>query len=534
MNLPSKNQSQPSWYITTSIPYVNAQPHIGHALESIQTDVLARYHRLLGDDVRFQTGSDENSLKNVQAAEREGVSTAQLVERNAIRFQALASILGLSVDDFIRTSAEQRHVDGVYKLWRACAARGDIYQRAYRGLYCVGCEQFYEEGELMDGLCPIHGTRPDLIEEENYFFRLSGYADQLAQLIETNQLRIVPETRKSEVLSFIRQGLRDFSISRSQIRAKGWGIPVPDDASQVIYVWFDALTNYISALGYGQEAAAYQRYWCASTQRTHVIGKDITRFHAIYWPAMLLSAGAPLPTTIFVHGFITTANQKISKSLGNVIDPVTLAQQYGKDALRYYLLRKIPATDDGDFTLDEFVRTYNADLADQLGNLLNRVTKMISQYTGGVVPAFGPLFALDQQLIDLTTEVEHQVQQELAQFALHKAMATIWRLIAAANKYVVDVEPWILARQIKLDPANHVTAQRLATTLAILAEVLRLIAHHLAPFLPETAQALAEQLGVELSVGQDWQTALRWGQHSVGAHVQPGSVLFPKDMISLP
>ncbi|MCX6044125.1 MAG: class I tRNA ligase family protein, partial [Chloroflexi bacterium] len=341
---------------------------------------------------------------------------------------------------------------------------------------------------------------------------------------------IVPETRKSEVLSFIRQGLRDFSISRSQIRAKGWGISVPGDASQVIYVWFDALTNYISALGYGQAAAAYQHYWCDSAQRTHVIGKDITRFHAIYWPAMLLSAGVPLPTTIFVHGFITSGGQKISKSLGNVIDPVTLAQQYGKDALRYYLLRKIPATDDGDFTLDEFVRTYNADLADQLGNLLNRVTKMIGQYTDGVVPAPGPLLDVDRWLIDLAIEVDRQVHDELAQFALHKAVAAIWRLIAAANKYVVEVEHWILARQVKLDRANLDAAQRLATTLALLAEALRVIAHHLAPLLPETAQALARQLGVELITTSHWRAAQQWGSDAVGAQVQPQAVLFPKSV----
>ncbi len=258
MNTQPENEQAQSWYITTSIPYVNAQPHIGFALEAIQADVLARYHRLRGDSVRFQTGTDENSLKNVQAAERAGVPTAVLVEQNSNRFRGLEGTLGLSTDDFIRTSAEARHVAGVYKLWRACAVRGDIYTRAYRGLYCVGCEQFYEESELADGRCPIHGTRPDVVEEENYFFRLSRYGDELQRLIESDQLQIVPETRKSEVLSFIRRGLHDFSISRSQTRAKGWGIPVPDDASQVIYVWFDALTNYISALGYAEEAADYR------------------------------------------------------------------------------------------------------------------------------------------------------------------------------------------------------------------------------------------------------------------------------------
>jgi len=528
MNTRSENDQTQSWYITTSIPFVNAQPHIGFALEAIQTDVLARYHRLLGDNVRFQTGTDENSLKNVQAAERAGVPTSVLVEQNANRFRALETTLGLSVDDFIRTSAEARHVAGVYKLWRACAAHGDIYKRAYRGLYCVGCEQFYEESELADGLCPIHGTRPDVVEEENYFFRLSRYADDLQRLIESDQLQIVPETRKSEVLSFVRRGLHDFSISRSQARAKGWGIPVPDDASQVIYVWFDALTNYISALGYAEEAADYQCYWVHSRQRTHVIGKDITRFHAIYWPAMLISAGIPLPTTIFVHGFITIAGQKISKSLGNVIDPVALVQQYGKDALRYYLLRKITATEDGDFTIEEFVRTYNADLADQLGNLVNRVLKMIQQYAGGIVPAPGPLVAIDQQLLGLAAEVASQVGEEMAQFALHKAIAAVWRLIAATNKYIVEVEPWVWARRTRGDSPDPTAAERLTTILAVLAEALRLITWHLTPFLPETANALGRQLGIYAPAGAQWQQTLQRDETVVGAQVQPAAVLFPK------
>ncbi|MFN8494568.1 MAG: methionine--tRNA ligase [Caldilineaceae bacterium] len=518
---------QSIWYITTSIPYVNAQPHIGFALEAIQTDVLARYHRLLGDDVRFQTGTDENSLKNVQAAEREGAPTAVLVEQNASRFQALETLLGLSCDDFIRTSAEQRHSNGVYKLWRACATRGDIYKRPYQGLYCVGCEQFYEEEDLVDGLCPNHGVRPEFVEEENYFFRLSRYEKALRQLIESDRLRIVPETRKNEVLGFIQRGLLDFSISRSHTRAKGWGIPVPDDPSQVIYVWFDALTNYISALGYADDAPAYQRFWVNSAQRTHVIGKDIPRFHALYWPAMLLSAGAPLPTTIFVHGFITVNGQKISKSLGNAIEPGPLVEQYGKDALRYYLLRKIPATEDGDFTLHEFVRTYNADLADQLGNLLNRVIKLLVQYSNGVIPAPGPLHEPDQKLIDLAATVRADVEKELANFALHKALAAVWTFIAATNKYIVAVEPWVLARQAK-NGDQPVAAQTLATTLWVLVEALRLIAHHLTPFLPETAQALANQLGVVLHNDATWPTALHWSQETIGRQVQPGQVLFPK------
>lgn len=512
----------PSWYITTSIPYVNAQPHIGFALEAIQADALARYQRLRGARVRFQSGADENSLKNVQAAEAAGVPTALLVERNARRFQDLLPTLHLCVDDFIRTSAEARHAAGVDKFWRACAARGDIYKRAYQGLYCVGCELFYDEEELANGRCPIHGTTPDDVEEENYFFRLSRYGKALEQLISRDQLRIIPEARKNEVLSFIHRGLRDFSISRSQIRAKGWGLPVPDDPSQVIYVWFDALTNYITALDYAQEGAAYQQFWCNSLQRTHVIGKDIIRFHAIYWPAMLLSAQLPLPTHLFVHGFLTVEGQKISKSLGNAIDPVPLVQEYGVDALRYYLLRKVPATGDSDFSHAEFVRTYNADLADGLGNLVSRVTKMIVQYCDGRIPAPGTLQAEDRTLVELAMEVERQVETELEQFALHKALAAVWSLVGAVNKYVVEVEPWQLARRLRDQGDDPTTRQRLATTLYILAETLRLIACYLHPFLPATADAIARQLRLQSNVHATWRETL------VGARVQAAGVLFPK------
>lgn len=519
--------ARPTWTITTSIPYVNAQPHIGHALEMVQADVLARYHRLLGHAVRFQSGADENALKNVQAAEREGLTTQTLVERNAARFQALQQILNLAWDDFIRTSAEERHKAGVDKFWRACLANDDIYKKSYRGLYCVGCELFYNEDELVDGQCPIHERAPEPIEEENYFFRLSRYQAQLQALIERDQLCIVPTTRKNEILSFIRRGLADFSISRDAVRSRGWGIPVPDDPGQVIYVWFDALANYVTGPGYADESAPYQQFWCNSDQRLHIIGKDITRFHAIYWPAMLLSAGVPLPDTILVHGFITINGGKVSKSKGNVIDPVVLAEQWGSDALRYYLLRKVPTTSDANFTLDEFGQSYNAELADQLGNLLNRVVKMIERYTAGNIPAPGALTPLEHEVIALAKETDAELHQAMAEFAFHRALGAIWTLIAATNKYIVQVEPWALAKQVK--EADDPTAQeRLATVLYVMAENLRLIAHALAPFLPETAAAIAQQLGVKLVTDEGWCAALAWGQSAVGCAVQPAEVLFAK------
>ena len=302
------------YFVTTAIPYANGKPHVGHALELVETDVLARHRRQRGDEVRFQTGTDDNALKNVQGAESEGITPQEYVERVAGRFLALRESLNLSFDDFIKTSSDPRHTPGVHQLWNACAERGDFYRKSYSGLYCVGCEIFYAEGELPGGRCPEHGTVPDLVEENNWFFRLSRYQEQLHDLIDSDTLRIEPASRKREVLSFIETGLEDFSASRSMARARGWGVPVPGDPDQVIYVWFDALGNYITAPGYGTDEASFRYWWRESDTRVHVIGKGIIRFHAVYWPAMLLSAGVRLPDTIFVHEYLTAGGQKISKS----------------------------------------------------------------------------------------------------------------------------------------------------------------------------------------------------------------------------
>jgi methionyl-tRNA synthetase len=538
LNSPEISDTRPPWYITTAIPYVNAKPHIGFAQELILTDTLARYHRLKDEDVWFLTGTDENALKNVQSAEQEGISTRELVDRNSQHFYDLRSVLNLSFNDFIRTSAEQRHLAGVEKLWKACDENGDIYKRAYRGLYCIGCEQFYTESELVNGLCPEHFTPPTLVEEENYFFRLSRYADRLQELIVSDQLQILPPKRKNEVLSFIRGGLNDFSISRSRERAHGWGIPVPGDPDQVIYVWFDALDNYITALGYAGDALAYQRYWVHNPHRVHIIGKGVIRFHAVYWPAMLLSANVPPPTTILVHDYVTINGSKISKSLGNTIDPVELVERYGTGALRYYLLREIPSTEDGDFTIERFLRAYNGDLADQLGNLLNRVISMANRYHAGIVPAPGPLEEVDKQLVETAQSVPGRVDAALSRFALHEAMDAIWNLVGAANKYVGDVEPWTLAKRSKNEGDGSPAGVRLNTVLYNLVEVLRLIAYHCAPFLPATAEGIAQQLGISISTGGASQDAIPevneagWGRYPAGTNVLPGGVLFPK--ITLP
>jgi methionyl-tRNA synthetase len=362
-------------YITTTIPYVNARPHLGFALELVQADVLARHRRARGDQVRLQAGTDDNSLKNVLAARAAGVGVQEFVDANADAFVALAAPLSLSVDDIIRTSRDPRHRPGVEALWRACADAGDLYRRPYEGLYCVGCEQFYTPGELPGGRCPEHGTEPQRISEENWFFRLSRYAGQLRELITSGTLRIEPAERRHEVLAQIAAGLEDFSVSRSAERAHGWGIPVPGDPSQVIYVWWDALGNYVTALRYGTGGADLQRWWTGAQRRIHLAGKGVVRFHAVYWPAILLSAGLPLPTDILVHDYLTAGGQKISKSGGVTVDPTALTRQYGTDAVRWWLLREVPRLGDTDFTEARLVGRANDELANGLGNLVSRVRR---------------------------------------------------------------------------------------------------------------------------------------------------------------
>ncbi len=505
-------------YVTTAIPYVNARPHIGFAMELVMADVIARYRRLRGDDVRALTGTDENALKNVQAAEQAGIDTATFVQAQAAAFEALREPLNLSFDDFIRTSAQRRHARGVTKLWQACAARGDIDKRAYRGLYCVGCEQFYAPADLVDGRCPEHDSEPELVEEDNYFFRLSRYEAQILALLESGRLRIVPEGYRNEILAFVRGGLADLSISRSRARARGWGIGVPDDPSQVMYVWFDALGNYVTALDYADEGDDYVRYWVDSDARVHVIGKGITRFHAVYWPAILLSAGLPLPTTLVVHGYLTVDGRKIGKSLGNAIDPEDIVARHGTDPVRYFLCRHVRFGRDGDFHEARLVTATHAELADQLGNLLRRTVSMIARYTDGGVPAptdDGPFAALAVQIRD-------DYERAFADYRIDDAVRTAWTIVDAANRHAVERAPWKLAKRD--DPAARAA---LRTTLYELAEALRLAAVYLAPFLPYTAAQIRHQLGLS-PAPEPWDAATRWGGVPVGATVTVGEPLFAK------
>src|SRR5215469_18257530 len=398
-------------YLSTTIPYVNSRAHVGHALELVQADVLARHHRRIGDEVRLQSGTDDNSLKNVLAAEAAGITTRELVNRNASEFAGLRDQLSLGFDDFIRTSSDPRHRPGVERLWSACEASGDLYRKTYEGLYCVGCEQFYTEAELDAGKCPDHGTPPQPVAEENWFFRLSKYAGRLHEEISSGRLWIEPASRRNEVLSFIASGLEDFSASRSVARARGWGVKVPGDPSQVIYVWWDALGNYVTALNFGAgddraSSTGYERWWAGADRRVHVVGKGVLRFHAVYWPAILLSAGQPLPTEIFVHDYLTVDGRKISKSAAGPgsdstaldstaqgsTDPVALAATYGTDALRWWLLRDVPRVGDADFTIDKLIGRANGDLANGLGNLISRVVSLAHSYRNGVVkPCSRPL-----------------------------------------------------------------------------------------------------------------------------------------------
>lgn len=460
------------FFITTAIPYVNGDPHLGHALEYIQADVVARAQRLLGNDVFFLNGADENSLKNVQAAEAEGLTTQALCDRNAQKFIDLNAALNISLDQFIRTSSPQHH-QGAQALWRACKPE-DIYKKIYAGYYCVGCESFYAVADLVDGKCPEHLTVPEFIEEENYFFRLSNYQQKLQRLLESGEIQIIPKFRKNEMMAFISRGLEDFSISRSRQRAKDWGVVVPGDDSQVMYVWFDALSNYITALGYGSDnQEAFMKYWPADV---HAIGKGIARFHALYWPAMLLSAGLPVPKTIFIHGYISVNGQKMSKSLGNVVNPFALIDSYGADAVRYFLLREIPPADDGDFTEEKFVNRYNADLANDLGNLASRVSNMVERYLDGVVPEV----EVDEDLYNL-----EQVQELIMQYRFNEALETIWSVISLANKLVGDEKPWELFATSNVD--------KLQTVLGRLVVMVRDIALALEPFMPGVSATLQSQ-----------------------------------------
>lgn len=460
-------------FISTSIPYVNASPHLGHALELVQADVIARYHRLLGDRVFFLSGTDENSLKNVRSAENAGENVADFVYNNYLNFYNLKEILNISFNDFIRTT-EKRHFDGAQKLWMAC--KKDIYKKKYSGLYCVGCEEYYKENDLIDGLCPEHKVAPELIEEENYFFKLSNYQEKIKELIEKDEVKIIPQSRKNEILSFVNSGLQDFCISRTSERAKGWGIDVPGDETQKMWVWFDALSNYINALGYGSDdESKFLEFWQNNDLKIHIIGKGINRFHSVYWLAILLSAGISLPKILFVHGYITVDGQKMSKSLGNVINPYDLVEKYGCDAVRYFLLREIPALGDGDFTFEKFEKRYNSDLAGGIGNLLSRTLTMINKKN--IIFNRNP----EAIFVDKNQEVNKKIKDNFIQF--NDALSEIWELVSFCDKYIDEKKPWAIEDKDE----NEIVFSNIIYSLKNISQMLK-------PFLPYTAEKIEEQI----------------------------------------
>jgi len=478
------------FYITTSIAYANAAPHIGFALELLQADVLARRQRLLGKDVYFLTGTDENGSKNQKSAEKLGISPQEFVDQNSVQVQKLIRILQVSNNDFIRTTDKARHWPAVIQMWQRLNASGDIYKKKYRGLYCQGCEAFVTPKELVNGLCPLHKTKPKILQEENYFFRLSKYETQLKNIITGNQIKIVPEVARQELLSFIKSGVKDISFSRPA-NVLSWGIPVPNDKKQTIYVWADALTNYISALGFATQSSKFQKYWPADI---HLIGKDIIRFHALIWPAMLLSAKLPLPKMILVHGFVSSAGQKMSKSLNNIISPFDILEKYPVDALRYYLLSEIPTNKDGDFSWEKFSLKYKSDLVSGIGNLTARILGIAQKYCQFTVPnpnkepATHPL--LTKKTIYNWQQAEEDYRQHFNNYHLHRALASLWQFMAEVDKYIDTTKPWHLTHKEQEKKLNWVVYGLL--------NALFLLIPYLYPFLPQTSTKIAHGLGVNL------------------------------------
>jgi methionyl-tRNA synthetase len=500
-----------SFYVTTPIYYVNDVPHIGHAYTTLAADVLTRHKRLKGYDAFLLTGTDEHGQKVEKAAAAAGEAPLELADRVMKRFQALWEKLGIDYSDFIRTTQE-RHKLGVSAIFRKILDTGDIYLGEYEDWYCTPCETFWTETQLIDGNCPDCNRPVEKLKEESYFFRMSKYQDALLAHIEANPDFIQPKSKRNEILAFVKEGLRDLSVSRTSFT---WGIPVPGNERHIIYVWFDALTNYITALGYPDESGNYARYWPVDV---HLIGKDILRFHAVYWPTFLMAAGLPLPKKVFAHGWWTVEGQKMSKSLQNVVEPNMLIEKYGVDAVRYFLLREVPFGLDGDFSHAALVHRINSDLANDLGNLLNRSTAMVNKYFGGTLPAPGDYDALDSAFRARCEALPEQVDQLMDEMAFSKALQAIWDVISAGNKYIDESAPWTLAK----DPTQE---GRLRTVMYTLLEAQRIVHVLLSSFMPATAARALAYLGQD---GKPSETELAWGQLKPGTPIAKAEPLFPR------
>ncbi len=497
-----------TFYITTAIAYANSVPHLGHAMEFIEVDAIARYKRNMGFDAFVLTGTDEHGIKNYNAAKEAGMEPKPFVDKNAKVFRSLWEILNLDFQAFVQTSDREVHWPAAQKMWKKLDEAGDLYRKEYEGLYCEGCERFIVERELVDGNCPDHKRPPKPMKENNYFFKLSKYTEQIIELIESDTVKIYPEFRKHEFLNMAKEGLHDVSFSRTR-ELLPWGVDVPGDDDQVMYVWCDALTTYISGIDYAEDGDKWKKYWPG----IHAIGKDIVRFHAGIWLGMLLSAKDPLPEGIFVHGFLTHNGEKMSKTVGNVVDPIETAETYGSDALRYYLLREIPVGRDGDFNDKLFIERYNSDLANNLGNLVNRVHTLVTR--NDITD-----FAFDKGGSHYKEKVEEtwkKYKADMDELNLHEAVFHVWRLVDFANKMMEEEKPWAT---IKTDPeAGEVT-------LVSILEVIRHVTMMIEPFIPTSAGQIRLQIGLE--PGFDLEKEGEWGSQIGWSSLGEGGIIFPR------
>lgn len=506
-----------TFYITTPIYYPSGKLHIGHSYTTVAADAMARYKRLKGYDVMFLTGTDEHGQKIQRKAEEMGVTPKQYVDNIVEGIKELWKLMKISNDKFIRTT-DKYHEETVQKIFKKLYDQGDIYKSEYEGWYCTPCEAFWTETQLQEGnKCPDCGREAELTKEESYFFRLSKYQDRLIKHIEENPDFIQPVSRRNEMLNnFLKPGLEDLCVSRTTF---DWGVPVPFDKDHVVYVWIDALSNYVTALGYmSEDDSDYKKYWPADV---HLVGKEIVRFHTIIWPAMLMALGEPLPKQVYGHGWLILEGGKMSKSKGNVVDPEILINKYGLDAIRYFLLREVPFGADGVFSNEALINRINSDLANDLGNLVSRTVAMIEKYFDGVIPAGREKGDFDDDLIKVVTETPAKVEELLDQLQFSSALTEIWKTISRTNKYIDETMPWILAR-------DEAKKSRLAAVMYNLAESIRIVSILIQPFMPETPEKIWEQLGLEKGEAVLWESSKTWGRYPEGASVKKGEIIFPR------